>query len=107
MADPLSIAASIAGVITLVDLVFNCLIKYVKSASNTADEAKAWVAEVNTVSGMVSSLSRLTRALEDKPFDATLCIHHIDGCYRILTLLYAELRKAEKDLESPSYFTTL
>ncbi len=46
MADPLSVAASIAGVIALVDLVFSRLVKYAKSPSNAATEAKAWVAEV-------------------------------------------------------------
>ncbi len=107
MADPLSIAASIAGVITLVDLVFTRLVKYVKSASNAAEEAKTWTAEVNALGGMLNSLSRLTRALEDEPFDATLRMHHIDGCHRVLSLLHAELRKAEKDLESTSHFIAL
>ena len=107
MADALSVAASIAGVITLVDLVFTRLVKYAKSAKNAASEAKAWAAEVNVVGGMLNSLSRLTRALEDEPFDATLHMHHIDGCHRVLSLLYAELKKAEKELESSSQLTAL
>ncbi len=97
MADPLSMAASIAGVITLVDTVFVRLVKYTKSAGDAVNEAKAWAAEVNDIGGMLSSLSRLVRALEAEPFDATLRIHH-DGCHRILSLLQARLQKAEKDL---------
>jgi hypothetical protein len=107
MADPLSMAASIAGVITLVDVVFSRLVKYAKSASNAASEAKAWADEVNAVGGLLNSLSRLARALEDEPFDATLRMHHIDGCFRVLSDLNQLLKKAEKELESPSQFTVL
>jgi hypothetical protein len=107
MADPLSIAASIAGIITLVDIVFTRLVKYSKTASNAANEAKAWAAEVNSVGGVLDSLSRLTRALEDEPFDTTLRMHHIDGCYRVLFDINKLLKTAEKDLESTSHFTAL
>ncbi len=107
MADPLSVAASIAGVIALVDLVFSRLVKYAKSASNAATEAKAWVAEVNIVGGLLSNLSRLARALEDEPFDPALRMHHIDGCHRVLNDMHNLLKRAEKDLESSTQFTAL
>lgn len=107
MADPFSIAASIAGIIALADIVFTRLVKYSKTASNASDEAKAWAAEINSVGGALNSLSRLTRALEDEPFDTTLRMHHIDGCYRVLFDINKLLKKAEEDLESPSHFTAL
>jgi len=34
-------------------------------------------------------------------------MHHIDGCQQVLIKLNTLLRKAEKDLESPSHFTSL
>jgi hypothetical protein len=98
MADPLSIAASIAGVITLVDVVFTRLVKYAKSASNAASEARRWADEVNSVGGILNSLSRLAHALEDEPFDSTLRTNRIDCCYRILSDLNELLTKAEKGL---------
>jgi Cdc6-like AAA superfamily ATPase len=107
MADPLSIAASIAGIVTLVDVVFCRLMKYSKSASNAADEARAWAAEINSFGGTLSSLARLARALEDESFDKTLRMHHIDGCSRVLSELNNMLKKAEKDLESQNRLTAL
>jgi hypothetical protein len=107
MADPLSIAASIAGIVTLVDVVFCRLVKYSKSASNAAGEAKAWAAEINSLGGTLSSLARLARALEDESFDETLRMHHIDGCSRVLSELNNILKKAEKDLESQNRLTAL
>ncbi|KAK6067202.1 ankyrin repeat protein [Seiridium cupressi] len=101
MADPLSIAASIAGVITLADVVFTRLIKYTKQAKEAEQEIKALAAEINLISGSLSSLSRLARALSDESFDPTLRIEHIAGCHNVLSRMEEKLRKAEGDLAKP------
>lgn len=107
MADPLSIAASIAGVITLVDMVFTRLVKYAKSASNAPSEARRWAVEVNSVGGILNSLSRLAHAFEGEPFDRTLRTNHIDCCYRILSNMNDLLTKAEEDLANGGRLTVL
>ena len=58
MADPLSIAASIAGLITVADEVFLRLMKFAKSATDAGKEAKSWAAEINDVAGHLDRLLR-------------------------------------------------
>ncbi|KAK9419958.1 putative Ankyrin [Seiridium unicorne] len=101
MADPLSIAASIAGVITLADVVFTRLIKYTKQAKEAQQEIKDLAAEINSIGGSLNSLSRLARALSDESFDPTLRIEHIAGCHNVLSRMEEKLRKAEGDLAKP------
>lgn len=104
MADPLSIAASIAGVVTLADLVFARLYKYTKAAKDAPDNVRDLASQVNSLGGLLNSLSRLARALDGEPFDATLRMEHIDACNFILSKLDKKLQRAEKDLERHGHF---
>jgi Cdc6-like AAA superfamily ATPase len=109
MADPLSIAASIAGILSLADTVVTRLIKYAKSVKGAGDEAKAWANEVNDFGGTIDRLARLTRALEaqGEAFDHTMRMHHIEGCHRVLSNIDDLLKKAERGLENPNQLTAL
>ncbi|KAK8067373.1 hypothetical protein PG997_014120 [Apiospora hydei] len=99
MADPLSIAASIAGVVTLADLVFGRLYKYVKTARDAPNEVKELAAMVNDLGGLLNSLARLARALQGETFDVSLRMQHADTCSFILSKLDKIFQKADKDLE--------
>ncbi|KAK7955355.1 hypothetical protein PG988_016049 [Apiospora saccharicola] len=107
MADPLSIAASIAGVVTLADLVFGRLYKYSKAIKDAPGEVKQLIALVNDLGGLLNSLARLARALEGERFDASLRIQHVDACHFILSKLNKVLEKAELDLGKPSQLDRL
>ncbi|KAK8007952.1 hypothetical protein PG991_010503 [Apiospora marii] len=107
MADPLSIAASIAGVVTLADLVFGRLYKYAKAANDAPAEAKELTALVNDLGGLLNSLARLARALEGESFDVSLRIQHVDACHFVLSKLDRMLQKADKDLGKPSQLDKL
>lgn len=107
MADPLSIAASIAGVITLADVVFGRLYKYAKVVKDAPSEVKKLTTLVNDLGGLLNSLARLARALEGEPFDASLRIQHVDSCHFILSKLDKMLQKADKDLGKPSQLDKL
>ncbi|KAK1957622.1 hypothetical protein LY78DRAFT_591970, partial [Colletotrichum sublineola] len=102
IADLLSISASITGLVTLVDVVFLWLIKYVKSVKNVETEISDLCKEVNTLGGAVSMLSRLVRGFEaeDKPIIVTFRIHHIEGCAKILTKISNETKKLEENPKS-------
>jgi hypothetical protein len=104
MAEPLSISASIAGILTLADAVFCRLLKYSRAVKDAAGQAKAWADEVNDFGGIIDRLVRLTRALEaqGEAFDSTLRMHHIEGCRRVLSSVNDLLAKAERDLGGPS-----
>ncbi|KAK9772020.1 putative Ankyrin repeat protein [Seiridium cardinale] len=107
MADPLSIAASIAGVITLADVVFTRLIKYTKQVKEAEQGIKDLAAEINLIGGSLNSLSRLARALSDELFDPTLRIEHIAGCHKVFSRMEEKLRKAEEDLAKPDQFSRI
>ncbi|KAK8137409.1 hypothetical protein PG984_002902 [Apiospora sp. TS-2023a] len=101
MADPLSIAASIAGVVTLADLVFGRLYKYAKAVKDVPAEVKQLTTLVNDLGGLLNSLARLARALEGERFDVSLRMQHVDACNSVLASLDKLLQKAEKDLAKP------
>lgn len=99
MADPLSIAASIAGVISLADVVFIRTRKYLSSAKNADKEVKDLAQEVLLLSGALHSLSRLAQAvdadgLKDLHID-NLRMHHIAACHATLDEVAKKLKKIE------------
>lgn len=101
MADPLSIAASIAGVISLADIVFIRTRKYLRSAKNADREVKDLAQEVLLLSGALHSLSRLAQALDadglkDQHID-NLRMHHIAACHATLYEVAKKLKKLEDD----------
>lgn len=99
MADPLSIAASIAGVISLADMVFIRTRKYLSSAKNADKEVKDLAQEVLLLSGALHSLSKLAQALDagglkDQHID-NLRMHHIAACHATLDEVSKKLKKLE------------
>ncbi|KAF6812509.1 ankyrin repeat protein [Colletotrichum plurivorum] len=95
MADPLSIAASIAGLVTLTDVVFDRLVKFRRSVKNAEEEIQDLCKEVNLLGGALNSLARLARALEDGSFDTNLRMQNIEDCSDILQEMDKKLRKLE------------
>lgn len=101
MADPLSIAASIAGVISLADIVFTRTMKYLKAAKNADEDVRKLSREVLVLSGGLSSLSKLagefdTAGLRNQPVD-DLRMHHIQACHATLDQIARDLKKLESN----------
>ncbi|KAF9874232.1 ankyrin repeat protein [Colletotrichum karsti] len=96
MSDPLSIAASIAGVAGLADIVFNRLVKYGRMVKNAEKEIKDLVKEVDLLTGALESLKRLARLLEDGDFEESLRMNHIDACNSVLMEMDKKLRKVDE-----------
>ncbi|KAK1851238.1 ankyrin repeat protein [Colletotrichum chrysophilum] len=94
-ADPLSIAASIAGLISLADIVFIRLIKYRKSIKDAEKELGELAKEVNLLGGALNSLVRLARELEAGSFDSNLRMHNIEDCSDSLIRMNSELSKID------------
>ncbi|KAK2773910.1 ankyrin repeat protein [Colletotrichum kahawae] len=95
MADPLSISASIAGLVTLADVVFLRLTKYIKSVKNAEKEIDDLRKEVNLLGGAVNMLSRLASGheMEDEPFNRDFRMYHIEGCAFILNEISQKTKK--------------
>ncbi|OTA68784.1 ankyrin [Hypoxylon sp. EC38] len=96
--DPLSISASIAGLVTLADVVFLRLMKYVRSAKNAVKEIEELAREINVLGGALNSLSRLARSFDDEPADnKKFRMHHIEACSDILTDIQKKLKKFDSN----------
>ena len=84
MTDPLSVSASIAGLLTLADVVFCRTYKYVKAVKKAPKEISALATEIGSLYGILSRLQLVSRQLEDETFDTTTRIHHVQSCFETL-----------------------
>ncbi|KAK8112255.1 uncharacterized protein PG998_008712 [Apiospora kogelbergensis] len=98
MADPLSIASGIAGLVTLADIVFDRLMKYAKSVKNAEKEIRRLANEVIQLDGTLTSLSKLADALQNGTFDGRFRIHHIQACNDTLQEILAALNKYDSSI---------
>jgi len=64
MSDPLSIAASIAGLISLVQTLTPLLVRYVDSTRSYPTEFKALIAEIQSFCGILSQLKHVLENVE-------------------------------------------
>jgi hypothetical protein len=104
MADPLSIAGSIAGIISLADTVFRLVFKYARSSINVTEEVKNLADELQSLAGILQSLRLLASGLEAEgpSFDSTIRMHHLGALSIILSRLEQRVEKAHKKFESDS-----
>ena len=85
MADPLSVASGIGGLVTLTDLVFSRIFKYVQAVKGASKEIAALSSEVGALYGVLSSLQLVAQQLDPRIMSATtLRTHHINSCMQTL-----------------------
>ena len=82
MADPLSMAASIAVLISLADTLFRHAYKFGRTASGAKKEIQALATEINSFSGLLRSLEALADELEaeGQAFEPALKVDHLIEC---------------------------
>jgi hypothetical protein len=97
MAEPLSIAASIAGLMTIADIVIRNGYKYITAVRDSDKAVASLINEVNSLSGTLHSLRNIAEGLEGEnaPFIPTTQVHHIESCYRTLRKISELLDKFE------------
>lgn len=95
MADPLSISASVAGLISIADIVTRRSFKYVKGVRNAKREVEKLIAEVMHLFGVLNHLKLVACRFEDEQFEATMQIHHIHSCYGLLEKIRFRLDEAD------------
>ncbi|KAL1849146.1 hypothetical protein Daus18300_013351 [Diaporthe australafricana] len=106
MADPLSIAASIAGLISLADIAFIRIKKYTKSAKNADQDVRNLSQEVLLLGGALHSLSRLAQAVDTEGIKD----QHIDSLRSagktVLagTIIQEALRRNSEDIATAFFF---
>ncbi|TVY84196.1 hypothetical protein LSUE1_G001536 [Lachnellula suecica] len=98
MAEGLGVAASIAGLISLADIVVGKGYKFIKTVKDAEKSVKSLVHEVNILSGVLHSLSNTIQLLEvdegDAGFDPTTQVHYIEACYQTLSQIQQQFEAA-------------
>lgn len=93
MADPLSVSASIAGLVTITDIVFRRTFKYVKAVKGAPKQLSALTTATGALSGILHNLSLLAGQLEGESFDTTIQANHIYSCLQTLNKIQGILDK--------------
>jgi hypothetical protein len=100
--DGLSVAASIAGVMGLADIVFRQVFKYAKAVKNAKKDIEGLASELGALSGILHHLSIVTEVMEeqqDKPDDpGAFRMQHVESCYHILSTMKLDLEGAQSRL---------
>lgn len=94
--DPLSVSASISGLISILDLIAGKSYKYVKEVRGSAQEVKKLVNEMIDLYGILNKL-RLVVSRFDESISSTIQFQHIDTCRTLLDRIKQRLDKADRD----------
>lgn len=106
MADPLSVSASIAGLVSTADSVFRGVFKYTRSAINAKQEVSDLSREINNLGLVLRPLEALCSAMEeedDKP-DPSVPFHVVRQCSATLHKIQRKLTKATESFNNGSKF---
>lgn len=101
MADPLSLAASLAGLVSLSDAVFRHVYKYVKGVMGATEEIRKIAQELQSFTGTLRSVQALAQSLEEDGdiYDPAIRVHHVYYCEQTLTKLYDRMKRASQKVE--------
>ncbi|KIL90713.1 hypothetical protein FAVG1_06449 [Fusarium avenaceum] len=111
MADPLSISASIAGLVALADLVFRSGTKYAKSYRGAQKEVEGLLRKIRDLSVVLHSLSLVAFDLEEaEPPEKNVSLqrktslqpHHLHDCHQLLRRLETNLSRTGASMTSDS-----
>lgn len=93
MADGLSVAASVAGLVQIADVVVRRGYRYIREVKNAEKSVEQLIDEVNKLSGVLHSLKNVAERCEDDKMeiDPTAQIHHIEACLKTLQLVDTHL----------------
>jgi hypothetical protein len=93
--DPLSVAGSIAGLISLSDTIFRKLYHYVKDVKSAEKEVQDLKNEVATLNGVLHNVHLIAQDLETSSLqDVSIRPDHINSCLATLYQLDEKMNKA-------------
>jgi hypothetical protein len=95
MAEPLSVASSIAGLIQLADLISRATFKYIKEAKGAAKEIQSLLEEADDLFATLHKLELVVSRYEDHSFDSTVVAKRIRSCQVLLEKIKARLDRAD------------
>jgi len=93
--DPLSLSASIAGLISITDMIAGRSYKYIKEARGASKEIQKLLEEITDLFGILNSLRLVASRYQDEDFDSTMQSQHIYTCHMLLEKIKVRLDKAD------------
>ncbi|KAF9878450.1 ankyrin repeat protein [Colletotrichum karsti] len=102
MADPLSLAASIAGLVSLSGAVFQQVSKFIKEVKGAEKQVRDLALQARNLSGVLQNLSLLASSLEDENSKTTFKAHHLFACSQTLFDIEIKLKNAQDDFDKGS-----
>lgn len=92
--DPLTISASVAGLITLTELIVSRGYEFLKGVKNAKDEITQLLVEVTALFGVLQSLRLVALRFEGQHFDTTLQLECIQSCQKLVDRIHVHLKAA-------------
>jgi len=93
--DSLSLSASIAGLISITDMIAGKSYKYIKEARGASKEVKKLLEEITDLFGILNSLRLVASRYQDEAFDSTMQSQHIHTCHTLLEKIKDRLDKVD------------
>ncbi|KAK8186766.1 hypothetical protein BC567DRAFT_292616 [Phyllosticta citribraziliensis] len=95
MTDPLSVSASVAGLVSLADVVFSKVFRYAKAVKDAESDIALLAEKTQALSGVLHSLFRLSLELDDQDARREIRHRHFESCGRILQRIKQALEGRE------------
>lgn len=96
MAEPLSIAGSIAGLVSLADTVFKLVYRYGKTAKHAEKEIADLKRELVALTGIIHNVHLIARELEqDALHKSAIRLDHVNTCLNLLHQMKKKLSDVE------------
>jgi hypothetical protein len=111
MADPLSLAASVAGIVSLAGATFHTLNGFRRHAANAPSAVTELTTQARNLSGILQNLSLLAASLDEEPGPGrdilSFKAQHLNSCRQTLLQVEARLKKAQDDFSSGNKMKTI
>ena len=93
MIEPFFVFASIAGLITLADIIFGRTYAYAKAIKGASKDIAAFSSEIGDLYGILQRLNLVACQFEGELFDSTARTRHVHSCYQTLEKIRVRLGK--------------
>lgn len=102
MADGLSVAASIAGLIQIADIVVRRGYRYIRDVKDAEKSVEKFIDKVNKLAGVLHSLKNVAERCEDDKTEVepTAQIRYIEACLKTLQLVDTHLENSNPAMKS-------
>ena len=94
MGDPLSVAASIAGLITLAELIVSRGYEFVKHVKNAKPEIRQLLAEITALYGVLQSLGLVAARFQGDHYNTALQLGYLQTCHKLVDTIRIHLKIA-------------